>query len=196
MTMVTLSRRIFEERRRTLLPLIVALAANVAALVLAVLPLRTAVAAAEAAAVEATLQLGEARRVQREAQQARTSKETADEELRRFYTAVLPRNLPTAQKTMNLWVAEAARESGLDFQGSQFDWDEVRNSPLTRAFSRITLQGSYPSIRRFLHAVETAEEFVVVESVELVQQNDMVASSGPLEVSLVVATYFLTTPPS
>ena len=196
MTIVTLSRRLLDERRKTLLPLLVGLAANIAALVLAVLPLRTAVSAADAAATDATLQLGEARRLQREAQQARVSKETADAELRRFYTSVLPRDLPTAQKTMNLWVAEAAREAGLDFQGSHFDWADVRDSPLTRAFSRITLQGSYPSIRRFLHAVETAEEFVVVERVELVQQADQVAATGQLEVSLVVATYFVRAPAS
>jgi Tfp pilus assembly protein PilO len=97
---------------------------------------------------------------------------------------------------MNLWVAEAAREAGLDFRGSQFDWDEVRDSLLTRAFSRITLQGSYPSIRRFLHAVETAQEFVVVERVELVQQADSVSETGQLEVSLIVATYFVTKPTS
>jgi Tfp pilus assembly protein PilO len=196
MSFVTVSRRVFEERKRTLLPLLVALVANLAALVLAVIPLRTAVSAAETEAIRATLELGEARRLHREAQQARTSKETADQELRRFYTDVLPRDLPTAQKTMNLWVAEAAREAGLDFRGSHFDWGEVRESQLTRAFSRITLQGSYPSIRRFLHAVETAEEFVVVERVELVQQADQVSSSGDLEVSLVVATYFVTTPAS
>jgi hypothetical protein len=196
MTLTRLARRVFEERKRTLLPLLLALVANIAALVLAVLPLRTAVAAAGADATSATLELGEARRLHREAQQARTSKETADVDLRRFYTEVLPTDLPSAQKTMNLWVAEAARGAGLEFRGSHFDWGEVRDSQLTRAFSRITLQGSYPSIRRFLHAVETAEEFVVVERVELVQQSDQVAASGELEVSLVVATYFLSKPAS
>ena len=196
MTFVDLSRRVFEERKRTLLPLLVALVANLAALVLAVIPLRSAVSAAEAEATEATLQLGEARRLQREAQQAGTSKESADQELRRFYADVLPRDLPTAQKTINLWVAEAAREAGLEFRGSHFDWSEVRDSQLTRAFSQITLQGSYPNIRRFLHAVETAEEFVVVERVELVQQSDQVQPGGQLEVSLVVATYYRTRPAS
>ena len=194
MTLTQFSRRIFDERKAVLLPLVVALVANVAALVLAVLPLRTAVAVAESEATQATLQLGEARRQEREAQQARGSKENADRDLRRFYTEVLPRDLPTAQRAMNLWVTEAARDSGLEFLGSQFDWGEVRDSALSRAFSRITLQGSYASIRRFLHAVEAAEEFVVVESVELVQQSDQVSPSEGLEVSLIVSTYFLTKP--
>ncbi len=196
MTLAQLARRIFDERKAILLPLVVVVVANVAVLVLGVLPLRTAVAMAESDATQATLQLGEARRQQRDAEQARASRETADNDLRRFYHEVLPRDLTTAQKTLNLWVTEAARDAGLEFQGSQFDWGEVRDSALSRAFSRITLQGSYPSIRRFLHAVETAEEFVVVESVELVQQANQGAASGALEVSLVVSTYFLTKPTS
>jgi Tfp pilus assembly protein PilO len=194
MTVAQLSRRIFDERKGVVLPLLVFLVANVAVLVLAVLPLRTAVAVAESEATQATLQLGEARRQERDAQQARASKESADKELRRFYTEVLPRDLPTAQKTMNLWVTEAARDAGLEFEGSQFDWGEIRDSALSRAFSRITLQGSYASIRRFLREVETAEEFVVVESVELVQQSDQVSPNSSLEMSLIVSTYFLTKP--
>jgi Tfp pilus assembly protein PilO len=189
-----LVRRVFEERRRVLLPLVVVLVANVAILVLAVLPLRSAVSSAEAEAARTMQELGDARRLQTQVTRARASKQDADEELRLFYGSVLPRDLPTAQKTINLWVNEAARAAGLEFRGSQFDWDEVRDSPLTRAFSRVTLQGTYPDIRQFLHAVEAAEEFVVVERVELVQQADEISASGALEVSLVVATYFLTKP--
>jgi Tfp pilus assembly protein PilO len=196
MTLTQFSRRIFDERKAVLLPLVVVVLANVAVLVLGVLPLRRAVARAEADATQATFQLGEARRQQREAERAGASKDGADHDLRRFYSEILPRDLPTAQKTMNLWVNEAARDAGLDFRGSQFDWGEVRDSALSRAYARITLHGSYPNIRRFLHAVETAEEFVIVESVELVQQADQGATSGGLEVSLIVSTYFLTRPSS
>jgi Tfp pilus assembly protein PilO len=196
MTLGQFSRRIFDERKTVLLPLVVVLLANIAALVLGVLPLRTAVAAAQGEATRSTFQLGEARRQQREVEKARGSREGADKDLKRFYAETLPRDLPTAQKTMNLWVTEAARDAGLEFQGSQFDWGEIRDSALSRAYSRITLQGSYSSIRRFLHAVETAEEFVVVESVALVQQADQAGAGGSLEVSLIVSTYFLSRPAS
>jgi Tfp pilus assembly protein PilO len=196
MTLGQFSRRIFDERKTVLLPLVVVLLANIAALVLGVLPLRTAVAAAQGEATRSTFQLGEARRQQREVEKARGSREGADKDLKRFYAETLPRDLPTAQKTMNLWVTEAARDAGLEFQGLQFDWGEIRDSALSRAYSRITLQGSYSSIRRFLHAVETAEEFVVVESVALVQQADQAGAGGSLEVSLIVSTYFLSRPAS
>ena len=172
MTLAQFSRRIFDERKRvSSFRSLIALVANVAALVLAVLPLRTAVAVAESEATQATLQLGEARRQERAAQNAAREQGHRRPASCAGSTPRCCRAIcPTAQKTMNLWVTEAARDAGLEFQGSQFDWGEVRDSALSRASSRITLQGSYASIRRFLHAVETAEEFVVVESVELVQQ--------------------------
>jgi Tfp pilus assembly protein PilO len=187
-------RRIFEERKRVLLPLVIVLVTNGAALVLAVLPLKTAVASSESASINAMKDLGEARRLDRQVSQARVSKDHADQELRRFYTEVLPHDFPTAQKTITLWLTDAASEAGLQFKTSHLDWSEVHDSRLSRAFLRVTLEGSYPNIRRFLYAVETAQEFIVVEKVELAQQNDQPTAGGALEVSLVVATYYTTKP--
>jgi Tfp pilus assembly protein PilO len=71
------------------------------------------------------------------------------------------------------------------------DWTRSATA-LSRAFSRVTLEGRYPNIRRFLYDVEKAKEFIVVEKVELAEQGDQPAANGLLEVSLVVATYFQT----
>jgi hypothetical protein len=193
---MTLLTRIFEERRRVLLPLAIALAANVAILLLAVLPLQTAVSTAERGLSDAMRELGEARRTERQATAARTSKERADVELQKFYTDVLPASYGTARQTTNIWLTEAARESGLEFKGSHFDSETIRDSRLSRAFSKITLQGRYPSIRKFLYALETAKEFIVVEKVELAEQGDGLSANGTLQVSLTVSTYFVTKSPS
>ena len=60
---------------------------------------------------------------------------------------------------------------------------------------QVTLIGEYANIRRFLYEVETALEFVIIESVELSQasatQNDSL-----LELSLAIATYYLTNAPT
>ena len=192
---MTLIKRIFEERRRVLLPLVIALVANVAILLVAVLPLQTAVSMAEADVSEAMRDLGEARRAERQATAARASKERADTELRKFYSDVLPASYGTARQTTNIWLTEAARESGLEFKGSHFDAEPLRESSLSRAFSKITLQGRYPNIRKFLYAIETAKEFIIVEKVELAEQGDRLASSGVLQVSLTVSTYFVTKAP-
>ena len=190
MTARHLAQRVFRERRRILVPLAVVLCANAAVLGLAIAPLRHATTAAAFEADAAAADLAAARRLDAQVAGARESQENADDGLRRFYADVLPADLPDAQKIMNLFVTDAARAAGLEFQGSRFDWGEMRDSALMRASSRITLRGAYPNIRRFLHEVERAEEFIVVERVELVQQADEAAAGAGLELSLVVATYF------
>ena len=182
-------RRIFDERKRAVLPLVLILAANVAVLVLAVLPLRAAVASAERSSIDAMAALADARRQEKRASDAKASQGRADTELKKFYTDVLPRDFANAQRTANLWLSQAARDAGLTFKGSQFDWEEVTESSLLRAFARVTLEGRYANIRRFLYAVETAQEFIVVESVELAGETS--SPSEMLRVSLLVSTYFM-----
>jgi Tfp pilus assembly protein PilO len=192
---VNLWRRIYAERRRVLLPLIVAAVVNVAIFLLVVLPLGRSVAAAESAAQTATFNLASARQLERQARNATTSRERADRELQQFYTAILPNSFPDAERTTRRWLQEAARDAGLEYRGANFAWEEVRESPLSRAFSGVTLRGRYADIRRFLHAVESADEFLVVERVELAQSaNTAPASSGMLEVALLVSTFFVTEP--
>lgn len=190
---MTLWRRIYAERRRVLLPLLLAMAANVVVFLLVVLPLGRSVAASEAAAQAAAFDLASARQLERQARNATASRDRADRELQQFYTSVLPRSFAVAERTANRWLQQAAREAGLDYRGANFAWDEVRDSPLSRAFSNATLRGRYADIRQFLHAVESANEFLVVERLELGQPNAATGgSAGLLEVSLLVSTFFLT----
>lgn len=189
---MSLWRRVYEERRRVLLPLVAATVVNVAVLVLGVLPLSRSVASAENAAIQATADLANARLLERQARDATASRARADEELTRFYSEVLPKDFATAARTTNRWLQEAARDAGLDFKGSHFEWDEVRDSQLSRAYSTVTLAGRYNDIRRFLYSVETAQEFIVVEEVALAQTGTSAAPAGDIEVTLRVATYFRT----
>jgi type II secretory pathway pseudopilin PulG len=187
---MTIWSRILHERKRVLVPLAVALVIDVAVLLLAVVPLRSVAASTQARASEAMRALGDARRLEREVTQAQASKRRADEQLQRFYAEVLPSDFRTAESTANLWLAQAAEGAGLVFKGSHFDWSTVRDSGLTRASARITLEGSYPNIRRFLHATESAEEFIIIERVELADPGDQPDGAGLLHVALVVSTYF------
>jgi hypothetical protein len=140
--------------------------------------------------------LGDARRAERQAAAARASKTRADAELQKFYGDVLPASFGVAMQTTNFWLTEAARDAGLVFKGSHFDWEPVHDSRLSRAYSKVTLEGRYDNIRKFLHAVETAKEFIIIEKVELAQQGDRTGANGALQVSLTVSTYFVSGPPS
>lgn len=190
---MTLWRRIYAERRRVLLPLIVALVANLVVLLVAVLPLGRSVAAAQTEAQTAAMSLASARQQERQARSATTSRERADRELQQFYTGILPEDFAVAAKTTNRWLQQAARDAGLEYRGANFAWEAVRESPLSRAWSDVTLRGRYPDIRRFLRAVESADEFLVVERVELAQPTTT-GTAGLLEVSLLVSTFFVTEP--
>ena len=191
---MSLWRRIFHERRRVVLPLAIALVANLAVLILAVLPLRSNVASMQEQAVNASLALAQARHLEKAAKDALASRERANTELQKFYAEVLPQDLPSAVRIIRSWLPSAAEGAGLRYTGGAADQDEIRDSRLTRATSKIELEGSYANIRKFLYSVETAEEFVVIERVELQQSgNDAPANAaGRLLVALTVATFFLT----
>ena len=191
---MSLWKRVYQERRRVLLPLTVVIVLNVLLLLLVVLPLGRGVQATNEASVNAGVALANAKRLEQDARRAAGSKERAEQELQRFYGEVLPRDFATASRTANRWLQQAARDAGLEYTGARFDWEEIRESRLSRAFSTVTLTGRYADIRRFLYAVETAEEFIVVERVELAQSEtaQQAGAAGAIEVSLVVSTYFVT----
>ena len=122
-----------------------------------------------------------------------TVEERAELELTKFYAEKLPRDPNTARKVTTAWLQQAVADAGLIFKNNHFDTDAVRDSQLTRVLVKFTLQGRYPAIRKLLYALETAEEFLVVDKVELAQSgSDAQISSGLLEVSLTVSTYHLT----
>ena len=87
---MSLWRRVYAERRAVVLPLLVALVANVAVLALGVFPLERSVAGAETAALDAKSDLANARREDMQAKTARTSMERGDVELKKFYAEILP----------------------------------------------------------------------------------------------------------
>lgn len=190
---MTMWRRIYTERRRIALPLLIAAIVNVAVLVLVVFPLRRSLTAAVTGAEAATLSLATARLQERQARNAGASRERADRELKRFYADVLPDNFATAARATNRWLQQAARDAGVEYRDANFSWEPMRESTLSRASSTVTLRGRYQNIRQFLHAVENATEFLVVERVELAQPTSP-GNSGQLEVALVVSTFFVTEP--
>ena len=191
---MSLWRRIYTERRAVLLPLIVLVAANVGVLVLAVLPLAQHVSNLETAAQNAASGLIRSRVVEKQAKDAKASKERADQELKKFYVDILPTNASASRKLFS-FLEQTAQQSGLLFQRSSFDEGDVKDSQLSRRSGKVTLIGDYQNIRKFLYTVETAQEFVVIERVGLAQATDLRSTnSGRLEITLDVATYFVMTP--
>jgi Tfp pilus assembly protein PilO len=185
---MSLWRRVLVERRRTVVPLLVLLAANVGVMVFLVLPLSRSVEAREAEALAALADLAEARREDAQARAARDSTLSADEDLRTFHETVLPQGFDAAVQVTGFWLTRVATRSGVQFERGKYDRNRIEDSTLERMTAQATLTGDYDGVRRFLHAVEVAPEFVVIDRVELAEPNDL--ASGRLDLLLDVSTYY------
>jgi hypothetical protein len=183
-------RRVFTERRAVVLPLVVFLLANVAVLALLVFPLERSVAGLKESEVDALAARGQALKVEAAARAAQVGRDRAETELRKFYGEILPANVDEAAQLTYSWLDRVAKESSVDFARSTFKEDEIRDSRLKRWTAKAKLVGDYADIRKFLYAVETAEEFVIIEEVGL-SQVDATRGGELLELELSLATYFL-----
>jgi Tfp pilus assembly protein PilO len=194
---VSLWRRVYQERRALVLPVMVFVLANVAVLGLVVLPLMQNVSTLEANAETASNELLRARLLDKQAKDTLGSKERADQELKKFYVDILPKSESGARRVV-AFLNRTAEENGVRFNRNSQDHQEIKESQLVRASSSFTMTGTYANIRKFLYAVETAEEFVVIERVGLAQAAELrsAASTGNLEVDLDVATYYLVDTPA
>ena len=193
---MSLWRRVYEERKRLVLPLLILLAVNAAVAVGVVWPLHQSVDAAESARNDARLALANAQRNHKQAKDALAAREQADRDLRTFYQDILPDDQATATRVTNLWLAQAAKADGLQFASSSASQNPERDSKLSKASTTVSLLGPYPNIRQFLHAVEAAEEFIIIDRVELSESEQNRPGAGaPLTVQLLVSSYYPTETP-
>lgn len=131
-----------------------------------------------------------------QARTARTSTDNAGAELGTFYADVLPSNLQQSGRLLVYWLERTARAAGVTLNASAAAYDEVRESRLIKVVNTAVLTGQYADILRFLHAVEIAPEFVIIEKVELSQSSIGRPGGGSiLELNLDVATYYIVEPP-
>jgi Tfp pilus assembly protein PilO len=181
-------RRILAEKRRLLLPLALAAAANVLVFVVLVFPLGRQVASAE---VESQQQRELLRNARQDASSARATvqgKQEADVSLRTFYQDVLPANASAARGITYRRLSQLARESNLRLERGTNEPKREKDSNLEKITTTYTLSGDYRDVRRFIYALETSPEFMVLENVALTAPND--ERERGLSVRLDVATYY------
>ena len=182
----TLIQRVLREHRRVVMPLAVALGVNVVVYVAAVYPLSQRVANIEERDRTAEEQLLAARRDHAQATGTLTGKDRAAAELATFYKDVLPQDLAGARRLTQLRLAQLARQSNLKFVRATFEPLNESKRTLTQLRIEMVLSGTYSDVRAFIHELETAPEFVVVDNIELGQG----AEGGPLSVTLHLSTYY------
>lgn len=179
--------RIFEEQRRVIVPLAIALVLNVIAYIAIVYPLSQRVANVAQRNQKAYSSLADARRDYSIASGTVSGKSRAAQELNTFYTKVLPSDPSAARRLTHLRLAQLAREAGLRMEHTTFESDPKRKGNLARLQITMDLTGSYPAFRTFVHQLEASPEFVVVDNVALSQDTESVAQ---LKVRLELSTYY------
>jgi hypothetical protein len=188
--MTPLLRRVLAEKRRIVVPLGVAIAANVLIYVLIVYPLgvQSAGAADRAAAAAAAWQAAE-----REVAAARalvSGKARADEELDAFYKKVLPADLAAARRLTYASLPRLADRTNVEYLRRTFERHDVdEKSTLGQLTVRVLLQGDYESIRNFVYQLESASDFVIIDEVTLVEG----VGTEQLTLTLNLSTYYRAT---
>ncbi|HEX2453040.1 MAG TPA: type 4a pilus biogenesis protein PilO [Vicinamibacterales bacterium] len=184
---MTLTRRIFAEKRRLIYPVIIAIVLNAALYAAVIYPLSLKEAGGERAAQIAEKQLQSAKRDYESARATATGKVSADAELEKFYTSVLPIDQSEARRITFLKIEQLAKAAHVAIVNRQFDPKQERDSTLGKLSISVALTGQYRDVRRFIYDLETAPEFLILENVALQQGSD---TDRGLSVNIKVATYY------
>lgn len=184
---MTPTSRILTEKRAFVWPLAVALIANIALFAFVVFPLSRKVANGEQQAAASAAALAEARRNHEAARATVAGKGQADEELQKFYGEVLPPDLSAARGMTFVRLDQLAKKTGLRLRDQRATATPGQRSALTKMTITVALSGEYRDIRAFIHELETAPDFLVLENVDLSRATD---EEDDIDVTVQIATYF------
>jgi len=186
----SLTRRVLSEKRAWVIPLAAAILVNAAAYASIVYPLSNRVRRSEERAQSDQVALRAAQQELATAKATESGKARAESELEKFYQEVLPGSFSAARRVLYLRLSQIARESGLQYKRQTLEEPPVTGEdrgPLRKLTLHLALEGSYENIRKFVHALERAPEFVVVENIALAMRGE---ANSPLVVNLVMSTYY------
>jgi hypothetical protein len=184
---VTLAQRIFKEKRQFIYPLIGALLVNAALFGAVVYPLSLKAANGERDADAAAGARAAARAEFEAARAIGVGKDAANSELKKFYGSVLPPDFSAARRLLREKLEQLVEKSNVRRQIDIYDTKPERNSDLGKMTATVTLTGEYANIRRFVYALETSPEFLVLENVALSQDAE---HNQALNVTVKIATYY------
>ena len=188
---MTTLQRVLSEKRALLVPLALFAIANVVLYVVVVFPLTHQVASAEADARAAHQQLNAARHDLKTAKATVLGKAQADSALQKFYKDVLPASQSVAQRNTYTRLAQLARQTNVKLEHGTNDITHEKGSSLAKLTTTYSLTGEYRNVRKFIYAIETAPEFIIIENVALTSPGEQQQSRG-LGMTLAISTYFRT----
>jgi len=184
---MTLGRRVFTEKRAVIVPLAIAVLANVLVYALVVYPLRGKSLGAADRAKNAAVTLKAAEQDFANARELVAGKSRAEQELLTFYGKVLPSDQLAALRLTYGPLPALARKANVKVIARRWA-PEVpkKDARVARLVVHVSLEGDYEAFRQFIYALETAPEFVVVDDVTI----SFVDQAKPLIFTLELSTYY------
>jgi hypothetical protein len=174
------------EKRRIILPIAIAAVINLVVYAVVIYPRTSSAAGLEQRAQRAAIARARAQAELRDAEAMRTGQERAAQQLTRFYESVLPKGQEGARRITYRRLATLADETNLDYDRRTIAIKHERESALEQMDMTMVLEGEYRDVRRFIHKLETAPEFVVIQDVGLVQGE----KNAPLTLTVKLSTYY------
>jgi Tfp pilus assembly protein PilO len=180
-------RRIFEDKRRLVIPVLAGLALNVVLFAGVVYPLGARVRSMESREQAAARALQAAAREDADARGITQGRDLTKTALKAFYQDVLPSSHAQARQATFLRLTQLAEQHNLEQSRRSTDPKQERESSLARLQISMTLRGNYEDIRRFIHQVENGTDFIVIDSIALQQGEE---AGAPLTLALSLSTYY------
>ena len=180
-------RRVIAEKRVVALLLAIGLIVDAGLYALVVYPEFVRVENAGLRAAAAAAGLEAARQRLKTVRLAADGMARAEAALLAFHQEILPRDLAGARALTFARLAALASEHGLLMERRASAADREEDSLLARLQVSMLLSGAYRDIRRFIHALETAPEFLVIEEIVLSRGDE--SESGEV-LNLVLSTYY------
>jgi len=184
---MSLYQRVLSEKRALLALVALILLIDIALYAFAVYPWSNKLAASERRMASASSQLTAVTDAFSAASEANLSKSLANNQLERFYGEVLPGDLAEARGLFSPYFHNLAEETNLVLERRTSVAEKEKDSSLASLHSTMVLAGDYEDIREFIYRLETAPEFILIESVVLGQGN---GSDNDLVLTLGVSTYY------
>ena len=184
--MIDLSRA-FAEKRRLILPIAIAAGASTSRSTPSSSTRgRRRRARSSSAAQQAAMARARATADLRDAEAMRTGQERAAQQLTRFYDSVLPRGRKARGGSRIAGWRHWPTNRTSTTTAARSSTKEDAQSALEQMDVTMVLEGEYRDVRRFIHKLETAPEFVVIEDVGLVQGE----KNAPLTLTVKLSTYY------
>jgi hypothetical protein len=180
-------KRIFDEKRRLVIPVAAGLALNVILYAGVVYPLSVRVRTADQRARTAEQTLAAAQREDQAARGLVQGRDRTDTALQSFYKRVLPTSRANARQITYLRLAQLADEHHLKSSRRSTAVEPNPQGGLQRLRFTMALEGSYDDVRRFIYQLESGTDFIVIDGVSLTEGAE---PGGPLQLTLNLSTYF------